>query len=127
MIANKLKVYRDTYDLVKYLIPLVNKMPRIYKFTLGERIITHALDQLNHIQLANMQREKRQIHLENFMVSFEMLKAMIRISFESRAIQGLGQQAEIARRMELIGKQITAWKNTDSKRHRGVNDGSEKA
>ena len=44
MIANKLKVYRDTYDLVKYLIPLVNKMPRIYKFTLGERIITHALD-----------------------------------------------------------------------------------
>ena len=68
MIANKLKVYRDTYDLVKYLIPLVNKMPRIYKFTLGERIITHALDQLNHIQLANMQREKRQIHLENFVV-----------------------------------------------------------
>ena len=39
MIANKLKVYRDTYGLVKYLIPLVNKMPRIYKFTLGERII----------------------------------------------------------------------------------------
>lgn len=127
MIANKLKVYRDTYDLVKYIIPLVSKMPRIYKFTLGERIINQLLDLLNHIQLANMQRERRQEHLKNFVVSFEMLNAMIRLSFEFKAFQGLGQQVEIARRMEAIGKQITAWKNTDSKRHRGVNGGSEKA
>ena len=36
MLASQLSIYKDTYQLVKTVTVYVNKMPRLYKFTLGE-------------------------------------------------------------------------------------------
>ena len=36
MLASQLSIYKDTYQLVKTFTVYVNKMPRLYKFTLGE-------------------------------------------------------------------------------------------
>jgi len=35
--AEKETIVTKMYDLVKYLIPVVNRFPKDYKFTLGER------------------------------------------------------------------------------------------
>lgn len=116
MLANQLSIYRETYKLVKTVTIFVNKMPRLYKFTLGEKILNTAYDLFNYIQLANMFKEDRNKHLQMFVVKFESLKTLLRLGFELRALEGLNRQVEIARLMESIGRQVTAWKNSKTKR-----------
>lgn len=116
MLANQLSIYRETYNLVKIVTIFVNKMPRLYKFTLGEKILNTAYDLFNYIQLANMFKEDRNKHLQMFVVKFESLKTLLRLGFELRALEGLNRQVEIARLMESIGRQVTAWKNSKTKR-----------
>ena len=36
--AEKETIVTKMYDLVKYLMPVINRFPRDYKFTLGDRI-----------------------------------------------------------------------------------------
>ena len=116
MLANQLSIYKETYNLVKTITIFVNKMPRLYKFTLGEKILNTAYDLFNYIQLANMFKEDRNKHLQMFVVKFESLKTLLRLGFELRALEGLNRQVEIARLTESIGRQVTAWKNSKTKR-----------
>ncbi|MDZ7400516.1 MAG: four helix bundle protein [candidate division KSB1 bacterium] len=46
--AEKETIVTKMYDLVKYLIPVVNRFPCDYKFTLGDRITQLILDLLEH-------------------------------------------------------------------------------
>ena len=40
-----LPIVQKTYDLVKWYVPILNKLPRDHRFLLGDRIIT-GLDEL---------------------------------------------------------------------------------
>ena len=73
MLANQLSIYKETYKLVKLLVVQVSKMPRLHKFTLGEKILNTAYSLFSHIQLANMYKEERNEHLKMFIVEFETL------------------------------------------------------
>lgn len=44
------------YDLVKYLIPIVNRFPRDYKFILGDRMTNLILDLLEQYIQAYYER-----------------------------------------------------------------------
>ncbi len=44
--AEKETIVTKMYDLVKYLMPIINRFPRDYKFTLGDRITNLVLDLL---------------------------------------------------------------------------------
>ena len=110
MIASELKVYRDTYDLVNKVMDIQIKFPRMYKFTLGQKMMNVSLDLFEYIQFANMSKESRTKYLTGFTVKFELLKTLVRISADKRLIN-LKQQADIARMTNSIGKQVSAWKN----------------
>jgi len=110
MIANELKVYRDTYDLVNKVIDIQMKFPRLYKFTIGQKLMNVGLDLFEYIQLANMFKESRCRHLNGFVVKFELFKTLIRMSADKKLLT-LKQQADIARMTNCIGKQVSAWKN----------------
>lgn len=117
MIANRLNVYRDMYQLFMLLASIKTKMNKEFRSTLGERMLTAALDALDCIQRANMYKEDRAKHLVKFVEHFERMKMLVRASFELRAIDGLRRQAEISRKCESIGRQISAWKAKSSTKH----------
>ena len=81
MLASQLRIYQDTFTLAKTISVYVDKMPRVFKFTLGERILDTAYDLFNHIQMANMFKEDRNKHLQMFIVEFEMLKNPDKVGF----------------------------------------------
>lgn len=110
MIASDLKVYRDTYVLVNKVIELQMKFPRMYKFTLGQKLMSIGLDLFEYIQLANMSKETRVKHLNGFIIKFELFKTLIRLSADRKLIT-IKQQADISRMINTIGKQVSAWKN----------------
>ena len=110
MIASELKVYRDTYDLVCKVTDMQMRFPRMYKFTIGQKLMNTGLELFEYIQLANMFKESRQKHLYGFVVKFELFKTLVRMSADKKLLT-VKQQADIARMTNSIGKQVSAWKN----------------
>lgn len=110
MLANELKIYKDTYQLVNHLLAWKGNMPRMYRYDLGEKLIITVLGLFDLIQYANMSIESRARYLNQFIVKFELVKTLLRLCFE-RQVFSLKQQAEICRLTSLIGRQATAWKN----------------
>ena len=54
----ELPIIQKTYDLVKWYIPILNKLPRDHKFLLGDRMITGLYDLLENLLDVRYQREK---------------------------------------------------------------------
>lgn len=110
MIASELKVYRDTYELVSLIADIQTGFPRLYRYSIGQKMLSVSLELFEYIQLANMYKESRIKYLTRFTIKFELLKTLVRLSADKHLIN-LKQEAGIARRTNTIGKQVTAWKN----------------
>lgn len=67
---NELPIIQKTYDLIKWYVPHLNKLPRDHKFNLGDRVISglyevlesfvrarYSPDKLNFLNAANTQLE----------------------------------------------------------------------
>lgn len=115
MIASELKIYRDAFALTSYIVDIQPLLPRMYRYTIGQKLMNTSLEMFEYIQLANMYKESRVKHLAGFTVKFELLKTLIRLCSEKRLIS-TKQQADIARRTTAIGKQAAAWKNASISR-----------
>lgn len=94
MLASELKVWRDTYILVNDIIQLQKNYPKQYKYSVGQKMVNVALELFEYIQLANIYYNNRTKHLEGFIVKFELLKILIRISVDNKLIS-VGQHAKI--------------------------------
>jgi len=112
MIASQLPVYIDTYNLVNTLIDYASKFPKMYKYTLGQKIISVSLELFEYIQLANMTTDtiSRSKYLQGFQIKHELLKVLIRLSTDKKVLN-LKQSAYLATFNDKIGKQISGWKN----------------
>ena len=53
-----LPIIQKTYDLVKWYIPILNRLPRDHKFMLGNRIIGNLYDLLEGLILAQYRKDK---------------------------------------------------------------------
>lgn len=115
MIASQLPVYIDTYNLVSVVTEYASKFPKMYKYSLGQKIINVSLELFEYIQLANMTTEPsvRSKHLQGFQIKHELLKVLIRLSFDKRILTSK-QFAYLAAQNDKIGKQISGWKNSKS-------------
>ena len=113
MLASKLPIYRDTYELVSILMDYVMIFPKSHKHTIGQKITNVSLELFEFLQLANRcytDIEARIRHLEDSLVKFELLKVLLRLCNEKRIIT-VKQSAKLALLTESIGKQVTGWKN----------------
>lgn len=117
-IASELNVYRDFYRLTQYILIEAPKFPRIYKYTLGERMMNVSLECLKYIQLINVSYDKEtRLNYFNLLIAeFESLKILCRLSSDSN-IRCLSKNkfAFIVDLLSSIGKQITAWKKSSEK------------
>ena len=57
-IAAELPIIQKTYDLIKWYVPILNRLPRDHRFQLGDRIITGLYELLEGLVLARYQRDK---------------------------------------------------------------------
>ena len=53
-----LPIIQKSYDLVKWYIPILNRLPRDHKFMLGNRIIGNLYDLLEGLILAQYRKDK---------------------------------------------------------------------
>jgi len=101
------KVINDTYRLLKWLLPIISKYPRNFRYSLGLRIENSLYDLLDHLQTAYHGTEKL-AHLTNASNKLEHVRLLIRLSHEMHLFDDKIHHA-IIEQMENIGKQIGGW------------------
>jgi hypothetical protein len=92
-----LPIVQKTYDLIKWYVPILDKLPKNHKFGLGDRIVSGLYDLLEGLILARYAREKLgQLELLN--AKIDILRHQTRLLFDF----GLFDE----RRYEYVGQLI---------------------
>jgi hypothetical protein len=98
---SELPIVQKTYDLIKWYVPILNRLPRDHKFQLGDRMISGLYDLLESLIYARYQREKLQLlepinsrldvmrHQTRLLLDFE-LNSTDRYEYASKLINSIG-------------------------------------
>ena len=107
----KLPVYKDVYRLSVMLIKEMDNVAVKYRRTLGERILTTALEvvSLLHSAYGAQTAPERINYLDRFQVKFGELQTLLRMANECRVFS-LKRAASFSELVAGISKQIGGWK-----------------
>lgn len=95
------------YDIILWLIPQIEKFPRDYKFTLGDRIVKNLLDSLEIILEAVYTKEKLHL-LRRLNLQLEKLRYLIRLSKDLTALS-IKKYGYISNEINELGKMTGGW------------------
>lgn len=106
---NESPLFVRTYDFLFWLIPHVQKFPRIYRFTLSERVQRLALDfQDTLVAAGKSQSSQRRNHLHSADIQLEQLRVWIRFARDNQLFT-INQYEHAARGLAEIGRLLGAW------------------
>ena len=110
--TNLPRVIDDCHELLKWLIPLLDKFPRTRRFTLGERLESGLLAVLEEcIDAAYSKHKRHQLHAANRRLS--SVRHLWRLAYELRVIPRqrylYGSQLLVN-----IGAQLGAWQKSQA-------------
>lgn len=102
-----LPIIQKTYDLIKWYIPILNRLPRDHRFTLGERITNGLYDLLEGLISARYSQQKlAQLELLNHRL--DLLRHQTRLLLDFQLIQT--ERYEYAGRLlNEIGTELGGW------------------
>ena len=104
-----LPVYKDTYELLLMVFQYSSKLPKDYKYTLGERLKNEVTEVLVAIFEASKLKDKsKATAIQNALNSLEKCRLFIRI-LKDLNIWGISKQANLNQKIESISKQLTQW------------------
>jgi hypothetical protein len=95
---NELPIIQKTYDFVKWYVPILTRLPRTHKFTLGDRMLESLYEFLEGLIVARYSQNKLQ-NLQNLNAKLDILRYQTRLLVDLNLIN--------LDRYEYIGKMIT--------------------
>jgi|GEM_PF-508603 len=99
------------YQLLLWLTPAVEKFPRSYKFTLGDRTMATAVEALDHLIAATYARDR--LHrLSAANLALERLRFFMRLATDLRIID-LRRYEHAARLIDETGRLVGGWMKAD--------------
>ncbi len=102
-----LPIIQKTYDLIKWYVPILNRLPRGHKFNLGERMITGLYELLDNLIIARYAKEKLTI-LESLNSKLEILRYQTRLLLDFNLIKT--KRYEYAQKLlNGIGGDLGGW------------------
>ena len=106
-----LPIFRDMYHLNILLLNDVENIPKMYRHTLGDRIVTTAMNAYQQLQKAyDAQAGLRKLYaMEGFATELNTLSAFLRMANELRAIP-LKRATDLFVRIDAIKKQLSGWR-----------------
>ncbi|NJR21619.1 MAG: diversity-generating retroelement protein Avd [Richelia sp. CSU_2_1] len=111
---NELPIVQKTYDLIKWYVPILSRLPRSHKFTLGDRAIGNLYDILEGLILARYAREKLG-KLEILNGKIDILRHQTRLLLEFNLIS-TDRYEYAAKLVNDIGSQLGGWIEQQKKR-----------
>ena len=84
--TEELPIIQKTYDLIKWYVPILNRLPRDHRFTLGERMITGLYSLLEGLIQARYTRDKLE-RLQDINASLDVLRYQTRLLLDFELVQ----------------------------------------
>ncbi|WFP51964.1 diversity-generating retroelement protein Avd [Methylomonas sp. EFPC3] len=104
---NTPQAVQAAHDLLGWLIPQIDKFPRVRRFTLGERLELVLLEVLElTVEAAFTHNKRAALHKAN--LRLEVVKHLWRLAFELRTV-ALRQYEHGARLLDDLGRQLGGW------------------
>jgi hypothetical protein len=104
---NELPIIQKTYDLIKWYVPHLNKLPRDHRFNLGDRIITELYEFLENLIKARYSKEKL-MHLEPLNSHLDIIRYQTRLLVDFDLLNH--QRFEfVSKLMNEIGSDLGGW------------------
>jgi hypothetical protein len=104
---NELPIVQKTYDLIKWYVPILNRLPRSHKFNLGDRTIAVLYDLLESLILARYAKEKL-VLLEPLNGKLDLLRHQTRLMLDFELMNC--DRYEYAGKLIIeIGSQLGGW------------------
>jgi hypothetical protein len=103
----ELPVIQKTYDLIKWTIPILNKLPKDQKFLLGNRIATSLYELLDNLIVARYRKDKILL-LENLTATVDILRYQIRLLHDLQLLS-TSRYEYFTQSLHEIGSEIGGW------------------
>jgi hypothetical protein len=114
--VEELPIIQKTYDLIKWYVPILNRLPRSYKFTLADRMINELYDLLSDLVMARYAQEKL-VYLESVNCKLDILRYQTRLLFEFRAV-AVHRYEYAGKLIDEIGVDLGGWIKHQSQRQK---------
>jgi len=96
----ELPIIQKTYDLIKWYVPILNRLPRDHKFALGNRMVQGLYQLLEGLIQARYARRNRLAQLESLNTHLDVLRYQTRLLMEFELIS--------IKRYDFAGQQLIA-------------------
>jgi len=102
-----LPIIQKTYDLVKWYIPILNRLPRDHRFTLGERMINGLYNLLEGLILARYSHHKLD-QLEQLNIQLDLLRHQTRLLLDFDLMK-TERYEYVGKLLNEIGIELGGW------------------
>lgn len=103
----ELSIIQKTYDLIKWYIPILNRLPKQHKFHLGDRTITTLYSILEGLIEAQYSKQK-QTKLEDINISLDILRYQTRLLFDFTQLS-IERYEYVSKLITEIGCELGGW------------------
>ena len=103
----ELPIIQATTDLIRWIVPLLNRLPRDHRFGLGERLVSGLYDLLEGLVTAGYSSIKLP-RLESLAANLDLLQIQTRLLHDFHLIDERRYE-HASRLLEGVGRQLTGW------------------
>jgi len=103
----ELPIIQQTYDLIKWYVPVLNNLPRDHHFILGDRIIRLLYETLEQLITARYSREKLPL-LEKANLNLELMRYQTRLLRDFR-LMDYRRYGHVSGMINNIGRALGGW------------------
>ncbi len=103
----ELSIIQKTYDLIQWYVPILNRLPKNHKFTLGDRIINNLYNLLEELIKAKYARKKLAI-LESINIQLDILRYQTRLLFDFQLFS-VKRYEHASQLIDAIGIELGGW------------------
>jgi hypothetical protein len=104
---NDLPIIQKTYDLIKWYVPILNRLPRDHKFMLGDRLIRGLYDLLEGLIKARYSQDKLN-QLIDLNTHLDVLRYQTRLLLDFTLINP-ERYEYIVKQLNGIGTDLGSW------------------
>ena len=104
---NELSIIQRTYDLIIWYIPIINKLPKTHKYTIGDRMINGLYNFLETLIIAKYASEKLNL-LESLNPKLDIIRYQTRILLDLKLINNKRYEY-VSQLIDEIGKELGGW------------------
>jgi hypothetical protein len=110
---DELPIIQKTYDLIKWYVPILNRLPQDQKFVLGNRIIVGLYDLLDQLIIARYAKSKLDI-LKGLNSKLDILRYQSRLLLDFRLLK-VERYEYLSKLLNEIGQDLGGWTKQQQK------------